>query len=462
MNIVFVVISVRPYLDKYYFPMGPAYVATALKNAGYEFDVIDIESHRYSEQELEDLLGRKPYDVVLMGAMVSGYKYIKKVAEIARRTNPAAVIVAGNSVASSIHEHLLTHTAVDVAVKGEGDITTVKLLRAIEKKIPFADIPGIAFLDDERVVDTSFEEIIDDLDSIPLVDWEIFDMPFYLSKAIQDVPEPYPLPKEQLQAFVVNTARGCPFRCTFCYHVFQYTKYRHRSPHSILKEITALQERYGVNYINFFDELTFFSKEQADEFAAAVFTSGLKFFWNADIRGNMFSEDDLDLLTRLKEAGCLSFGYSLESANEDILRHMNKKITVDGFKRQKRALDKAGITSFTSLVLGYPEETPETLKETFDVCHELNIYPSVGYLLPQPGTPMYDAAREKGAANDMEAYLMRMGDRQDLRYNLTDMPDTVFEGEVRKNLKRISEKIGLNLNEEQLVKTFNFFVSKDE
>ena len=460
MNIVFIVPCVRPNLNKAYFPTGIAYVATAVQRAGYDFDIIDIEAHRYSDAEVENLLRKKRYDVIATGTLVSGYKYVKQITAIARKTNPAACIIAGNSVASSIPEFLLTHTEVDVAVKGEGENTMVNILRALERSDSFTEVKGLVFQDGDKIVDTGYDEIIDDVDAIPFPNWNLFDMDLYLSKAMQDVPEPFPIAKEEIRPFVVNTARGCPFRCTFCYHVFQYASYRYRSAASILSEIKALHDNYGINYVNFFDELTFFNKKQVEDFVAAVEESGMVFYWNADIRSNLFTEEDMDLLHALKRCGCVSFGYSLESGSPEILKIMNKKLKVEDFKRQKRALDKAGIASFTSIVLGYPEETLETLKQTFDVCYDLDIYPSTGYLLPQPGTPMFETAKQKGFADDFEQYLMKMGDRQDLRFNMTNISDAELQQAVGGHLKRINEKMRLGLSDEQLVKTFTFVTSQ--
>ncbi len=461
MNIVFIVPCVRPNLNKAYFPTGIAYVATAVQRAGYDFDIIDIEAHRHSDAEIEALLRRKRYDVIATGTLVSGYKYVKQIVAIGRKTNPGACIVAGNSVASAISEFLLTHTEVDVAVKGEGENTMVNILQALERGESLSGVKGLVFQDGDMFIDTGYDEIIDDVDSIPFPNWDLFDMDIYLSKAMQDVPEPYPIPKEEIRPFVVNTARGCPFRCTFCYHVFQYATYRYRSAASIFSEVKALRQRYGINYVNFFDELTFFNKKQVEDFVAVAKDSGMEFYWNADIRSNLFTEEDMGLLNDLKKCGCVSFGYSLESGSPEILKTMNKKLKVEDFARQKRALDRAGIASFTSIVLGYPEETLATLKQTFDVCYELDIYPSTGYLLPQPGTPMFEVAKEKGFADDFEQYLMKMGDRQDLRFNMTNIADDVLQEAVRGHLKRINEKMNLGFSDEQLVKTFTFVTSKE-
>lgn len=461
MNISLVNINIRPYMNKAYFPIGLAYVATDMEKAGYKFDIIDIEAHRHTDEDLEDLLRKKAYDVIAFGTLVSGYKYAKNVAAISRKTNRDAVIIAGNSVASSIPEHLLTHTEVNIAVKGEGDITMCNLLKAIEEKTPWEQVKGIVFLRDGQIVDTGHETLMN-IEDVGHPDWELFDMDLYVKKASLDVRKPYPIPFDQIKAFVVNTARGCPFRCSFCYHVFKYAKYRYRSPESILNEIALLQKRYGINYILFFDELTFFSKKQVAKFADLVLERKIHFFWNADIRSDLFTRADIDLLNKLKEAGCLAVGYSLESGNPDILKSMNKKLTVENFVEQKKALDKAGIDTITSLVLGFPQETLETIKQTFDICYDLNIYPSVGYLLPQPGTPMFDVARQKGYVDDMEDYLLKLGDRQDLRYNLTNLPDDVLVNAVAGHLQRISDKLGLGLKMEQLTKTYTHITSRNQ
>ena len=442
------------------FPIGLAYIASAIEREGYLFDLIDIDRHRYSDVEVESLLGQKRYDVIAFGTLVSGYKYAKSVAHIARITNPDSYIIAGNSVASSIPEFLLEHTEVDIAVKGEGELTIIKLLRAFESKTTLDSVKGIVFKNNGKLIDTGFEAPLD-IETVGYPNWEIFDVKYYIEKSMQDVPTPYPMPSDQIRAFVANTARGCPFRCTFCYHVFQYTKYRNRSPESVLDEVSELQKRYGVNYINFFDELTFFNKKQVERFIDAILSSGVNFFWNADIRSDLFDDNDMELLVKVKESGCQSFGYSLESGNPGILKRMGKKLTVENFATQKKVLDKAGIRTFTSIVIGYPEETIETLRQTFDVCYDLNIYPSTGYLLPQPGTPMFEIAIAKGYVDSMESYLMSMGDRQDLRFNLTNIPDDLLIDEVTNHLERISSKLGLGFDRGRLFKTHTFVTSQD-
>ncbi len=261
-------------------------------------------------------------------------------------------------------------------------------------------------------------------------------------------------PATPVRLLPVNTARGCIAKCTFCYHAFLNKRYRKRSTDSILDEITDMIDKYALTHISMSDELTFFSKKQALGFADAIIERGLKFKWGGQCRAGLFdSMDDLHIAQRMKEAGCQGAFYSLESADKNILKDMNKKISVEQFSLQTSVFQAAGLPVNTSLVFGYPRETPKTIAHTFDVCIENGIYPSIGYLLPQPGSPMYDYALQLGLIPDEEAYIMEIGDRQDLYLNLTEMTNEIFVAEVEKGARRCNEALDRGLDADKLIKT---------
>ncbi len=445
-------------MEKILFPLGLSYITGAVRRAGYNLELLDLDKDRKTDAEIEEFLKNQDFDVVLLGCIVTGYKMVKELSAIIRKINKQAVIVVGNSVADSIPSILLEKTEADIAVMGEGEITIVEVLDKLSQGQTLESVRGIWYKKGKKIFNNPRRSEVVDINALPFPDWESFDMESYIEK-MKLASTSFPLPQEKVRPFLINTARGCPFRCTFCYQVFQAYPYRHRSVDSIIAEIKELQKRYGVNSIFFNDELSFPTKESVKEFVDKILSEKLTFFWLADCRSNLFNtEADLPLLKRLKESGCIGLGYSLESANQEILKVMNKRLNINDFITQKKLLDRAGIISWTSLVFGYPPETKETIKQTMDLCLELGIYPSTGYLLPQPGTPMYDYIVKKGLVKDEEAYLLSMGDRQDLRINLTKMADDEFQDEVKKHLQRISDKLNLCLSAETLIKTINYKV----
>jgi len=457
LNVLIINISLRPESEKILFPIGLGYIATAVYNAGFELEILDLDALRLSDNKVEEAINKMDFDVVAMGVIVTGYKYVKKLCSMIKKYKDVPIII-GNSVATSIPEILMEKTEADIGVMNEGDITIIELLKAIENNTPLEDVKGIFFKKNEKVVFTSPRELIADLDSLPFINYELFDMNVYLDRCRYNVTEPYPMEFSKIRAFPINTARGCPYNCTFCYHVFKNKKYRYRSVENIGKEIIFLKNKYSINYVQFYDELSLFSKQRVREIADFFIDNKIDVFWTADCRAGLFGKDDLDLelAKKLHKAGCLCLGYSLESGDENILSSMNKHMSVEDFVIQTHVLQKSGIVPTTSLVIGFPEESPETLKKTFDVCYQADIYPSTGYLLPQPGTPIYEYAVKSGKIDNEEAYLLKMNDRQDFTVNLTQMAQKEIEDIVIINLDRISKKLKLNLNKENLIKTGHY------
>ncbi len=454
MNILIVNVSLRPKSPLKLFPIGLGYIVTAIKNAGFAFDLLDIDAHRYSDEEVERRIRQKKYDVVCMGCIVTGYKMIKALAAVVKLHHPRSTIIVGNSVATSVVDTLLTRTQADIAVMSEGDETIVDILGALDRRTPLDAVSGICFKRDGKIVRTPPRPLIKDISTLPFIDFSIFDVDIYIESSKLAVSDPLPVPREQIRALPINTARGCVANCSFCYHVFKQAPYRYRNPDSIVREIGHLIKTYGLNYILLWDELTFFNKQQTLAFVEKIIQSGLKFYWAGLCRGNLFQDNaDVEIMEKMKQAGCISMGYSLESAEPEILKAMNKHMTVEQFSRQTRLFHRAGIHVFTSLVFGYPRETTESIRKTFDCCIENRIYPSAGYLLPQPGSVMYDDAVKQGIIGEEEEYLLTMGDRQDLRLNMTNMSDRDLEKHVIEGLKRCNDELKVGLQYEELMKT---------
>jgi radical SAM superfamily enzyme YgiQ (UPF0313 family) len=454
MNILLINIALRESSPVKLLPIGLAYVASAMKRAGFKFDLLDIDAHRYSDREVEDFIKKKPYDVVGMGCIFTGYKIVKALTELIKKHHPNSLIIAGNSVATSIMETILTKTKVDIAVMGEGDDTIVDLLQTISMNKTLEEVNGICFLKEDKIVRTPPRPLIEDISSIPFIDYSIFDVETYIVGARSSLNDPLPIPRERIRALPINTSRGCIYNCDFCYQVFRGMKYRIRSAAPVVSEMKILKKQYSLDYFILQDEMTFYNRRQALEFAQEIIDQNLSVYWCAVCRADfLHTEEDSKIARKLKGAGCVGLCFALESADPEILRSMKKKITVEQFSRQAQLFKKEGLSVWTSLVFGYPQETPETIRKTIDICIKNRIYPSAGYVLPQPGSPMYDYCIKRKIITDEEGYLLTVGDRQDLRINLTSMSNEELEFQVTKELKRCSDSLGLDLHGESLIKT---------
>lgn len=451
MKTVFINVSLRPDSKRRQLPVGLGYVMNAAKKAGFEFDLIDMDINHLEMRDMEEALSKKTYDVYAVGCIVTGFRLVRQIADIVKKANPAAVIIAGNSVATSIPEVLLRNTKVDIAVMGEADVTIVELLRALDLGRPISKVKGIAFKEGNQIVRTPNRPLIADIDTVGFPDWGIFELDKYDKYGYVNANV---FSSKEVLSYPLNSARGCPFNCTFCYHVFKGQKYRRYSDEAIIGEIKRLHDSYGCNYVSFWDELTFASIKSVENFIGQLRGLNFKIGWQATTRGNLFKSGDLESIKEMKDLGCENIAFSLENASPEILAAMNKHMDVSQFVEQSKVLWKGGVVPLTSVIFGYPQETPETIQRTLDICEECNIYPSVGFLLPLPGTPIYEWARQNGYITDDVEYLEGIGDRQDFYINLTKMSDEEFVNITETGLRALAKKLGLKM--ESVFKTVTY------
>lgn len=442
-------------------PVGLAYVMTYAHSQGYtNFDLLDIDINDYDDEYVEAYIKTHAYDVILFGCIVTHYKWSKWFVKMVKQHRPATRVIVGNSVAGSIHEIFLKNIPADVAVIGEGEFTTVDTLDCFRTNGDLSAVAGIAFLGNDGTVVKTPKRTAAGIDAIPMVNWDFFDIQkyiekssFFLSVGVDGEAE------KKVIALPVCTARGCVFRCTFCHFVFWDDPFRFRSPENILAEIRRNQERYGMNYVAFWDDLSFSTVAQVEKLCDAIIESGLKFNWMATIRCDLFGREKLSYERRLsaakkmKESGCLSVGTALESGNAEILKMMDKHIETQHYLDTVKMLRDVGIVVNISVVFGYPIETRESIQETFDLCLQTRVYPSIGFLMPLPYTGMYTYAKEHGFITDDDAYLDSITERQDICINMTKMTHAEIMESIKEGGRRLNELLQLGLTEDRFIRS---------
>ncbi|MDA1278351.1 MAG: cobalamin-dependent protein [Verrucomicrobia bacterium] len=153
--------------------VGLAYFMTAAERARFDFDLIDIDAHRYSEEQVEALVRQAKCDVVAMGTLVSVYGRAKQLFKMVRRFHPHVKIDVGNTLATSILRILLSKTDADICVLGEGDETFVDLVQALDEGRSLHTVQGIAFTENSELVQTPQRSLIANIDDIPYPNYDL-------------------------------------------------------------------------------------------------------------------------------------------------------------------------------------------------------------------------------------------------------------------------------------------------
>ena len=397
-------------------PLSLGYVAAVMEEAGHEVDLIDSNALRLPVDRVVDRV--RKYGPRLIGFTITTHMFHNTLNWI-RRYKAALrkpVMVGGVHVGLYANE-TLAHPEIDYALIGEAEANLPRFLEALEKGEDLKQVPGLCFRRDGSVVVTGLNDDGRDIDAIPF-------------------PARHHLPNDRYYSFITRrrnftammTSRGCPFRCVFC---AQRGRLRLRSAGNVLDEITECCERYGVREIDIFDTTFTASKRRVHEICQGVLARSLDLEWTLRTRCDMV---DRDMLQAMARAGCRLIMYGIESADEGILRNLNKEISIDQVRDVIRWTREAGIGTLGFFMIGSPGETSETVERTIRLARELRLdHIQVTKITPFPGTELY------------ERYVRETGDDNWRRYVLDPAGKRVFNligteltsSEIQRTIRRM-------------------------
>jgi radical SAM superfamily enzyme YgiQ (UPF0313 family) len=360
------------------------------------------------------------FDVVGISVIGGYYQYWKllKISEALNAVPDRPFYMIGGHGPSPEPEYFLKKTGANVVVIGEGEITVLNLLDALEKNGELSSIKGIAYLDDGKLIVTERQELIEDLDSIPFPAWDLFPMDYYSLLRMPNI-------EKNERCFPVLSSRGCPFKCNFCYRMDKGI--RLRSPEHIIEEVTILKEKYQISYIAFADELLMASSKRTKTLCEAIIEADLDIKWDCNGRLNFATPD---VLKSMRKAGCVFINYGIECMDDKILKIMNKRLTRDQIIEGIEHTLEVGISPGFNIIWGNIGENAETLQKGVDFLLKYDDHSqmrTIRPVTPYPGSPLYYYAIENGLLEDVEDFYENKHVNSDLlSVNFTDLSDEEF------------------------------------
>lgn len=361
-----------------------SYLAGVLQEEGIEVQILDLLVAQYSSNKIRNKLEEYQPQVVGATCVTLNYPTAARILRVCKDFDPNIVTVMGGPhVSFTLKETLLRAPWIDVVVIREGERTLVELVRALEKGIGFGRVAGIAFREDKHVVETEPRPPIKDLDELP-------------------VPARNLLPLSRYRALGapcnLTTSRGCPYGCIFCSGRRMFgRKVRFRHPRLVVDEMEIIHKELGFEKMNIVDDTFTVNHRHARNICEEIMRRNLHIQWTVFARVDTITQDLVELM---HEAGCTHLLFGVESGSEQILKTINKGITVDDVRRGVKLTSEAGIKVFASFILGLPGESPETARQSVELAQELRSeYGSLyGFhlLSPLPGTELYEKAEEYG------------------------------------------------------------------
>ena len=362
-------------------PLGVTYVAAAFEAAGADVRIFDYIVSRYTPEKLRAQIDEFRPDVLGATSVTLNFPGAAQiVCDAKMHRNSLITLMGGPHVTFSAERTLADYPGIDLIVGGEGEATIAELMAAGFDRNQWENIPGLFFRRGKQIINSGPRSLIEDLDNLPL-------------------PARHLLPLSRYQALgypiSIITSRGCPYSCIFCLgRRMVGNRVRLRNAHRVVDEIEEILA-YGIDRINIADDLFVSSRGKVKEVCEEILCRGLRFAWSAFARVNTV---DLETLRMMREAGCDSVSFGVESGNREMLKRIRKGITPEQVRHAVALCREAGIIAHTSFIVGLPGETQETLRETHEFAAGLGSLYGYHFLAPFPGTTV----REEVQKYDLE------------------------------------------------------------
>lgn len=374
-------------------PLGILSLAAYYREKGsYEVEIFDGRAHTATISQIVDrVLEIKP-DVVGISLFAMERLEGHEAAHEIKKALPGMTIVCGGAYPTTQHEEVLANPSVDFAVIGEGEITGIELLQALEEgQLPDA-IPGVAWRHNGETNRPEMRPFISDLDQLPHPAWDLLDLEFYYYNP--NKPAPMNLYQKNPRSAPVLTSRGCPYRCVYCHNLFG-KKLRRHSIDYILDEITYLHEKKGAEEIEIVDDIFNLDVEWTRQFAQAILSRNLKlnFSFPNGLRADRMTEEIVDLLVQI---GTYRVVYAVETGSPRIQKEIRKNVDLEKARKFINYTASKGISIGAFFILGFLDETEEEMRQTIDfACHSRISTASFFILTPFPGTEVYQQALDR-------------------------------------------------------------------
>jgi radical SAM superfamily enzyme YgiQ (UPF0313 family) len=454
-------------------PTWIAILAGFVKNKGYSVQILDANAEcMTAEQVAQAVAYLQPVltVVVIYGHQPSASTQVmpsaSKICLAIKQTTPESCCLLVGGHVAALPERTLREELADFVCGGEGFWTIVDLLATLKGgSQEFAAVRDLYYRKEGVILRGPGAPLVTDLElHVPKLPWELFSMDLYRAHNWHCFGGFTRTPYAS-----IYTSLGCPFRCDFCCIQAPFkageallgrggtsNSYRTWTPHWVIREVDCLVEKYGVANIKFADELFVLNPSHVGSICNLIVEHGHNLNIWAYARVDTLTDK---LLEKLSGAGVNWLAFGFESASHRVRRDVNKGFRQERIHKIVEKVKTAGVSIIGNYIFGLPEDSLESMQETFDMalqlnCEFANFYCAMAY----PGSKLHEAACEQewDLPQDWNAYSQHSYESQPLptRYlsakGVLKFRDEAFETyfTTPSYLSMIKEKFGQRALEE--------------
>jgi len=374
--------------------IGLGYLAAGLRDHGHHVRLL-LKLMR--EDSLGKILREERPDLVGIKVLSANLGETRHTVEVIRSSCGSTIVVGGPHVTGDPLGAVST-TGADYGIAGEADLSFPRLAGLLaEGGVRAADefdrVPGLIH-QQQGVWRANPQEVVTDLDSLPMTAWDL--MP----------PADYPsLVSRRSPAASVLTSRGCTNACHFCAESFK--RLRHRSPGKVVAEIEYLVSRFGVREIQFLDSNFIARRDYIQELCALIRDRGLDLAYCAP-NGTRLEAIDEEVCRLLASIGFYRVNVGVESGSQEVLDRVHKQSSLSLTAEKVALFRKYGIQVVGNFMLGFPGETRSQLEATLSMALSLDLNAAnFSIYVPMPGTKLYERLVSEGKTSQSTDFSSR-------------------------------------------------------
>ena len=368
-----------------YYPIWHAYATGVLEKEGHNVKLVDAPADGLSRAAcLKIAKDLQAEMVVVYTSTPSIYNDIEVAGSIKDLLPKSFIILTGPHVSALPMESLKIDERIDAIARREYDMTLVELSSVLSSKDRLEKVNGITFRRNEKIVSNPDREFIENLDSLPFVS-AVYKKHLTI--------ENYFYAHCRYPMVSIFTSRGCYAKCNYCVYPEQMfgRRQRQRSPQNIVEEFKYIGKEFPRVQEVLIDDDTFsFNQEHTKIFCELMLEKQIKIPWTVECRANL----NYETMALMKKAGCRLLVIGFESADNAILKNVNKGITIDRMKKFVEDAKRANLMIHSCFMAGNQGETNETLMKSLRFAQEINADTCQFFpLMVYPGTKAYDWAK---------------------------------------------------------------------
>ncbi len=393
-------------------PLGLAYIAAALRQAGHEVSVLDavaLAPDQVTTGARKQLftLGLTPDQIVeaidpeaqalaLTNMWSFSWPLVRETIRKIKARWPDKTLICGGEHFTALAEHSMSEAPIDYIVLGEGEQGAVELVTAIEAgDKDVSGIPSIVYRDaaGQPVRTEGVRARNKDVDTIPWPAWDLFDIDVYNDHN-------YVNGVKQGKTIPILATRGCPYQCTYCSSPNMWTtRWYPRDPKDVVREMEFYKNTYGATNFPFQDLTAIIKRDWIIEFCQELLARNLNVSWQFP-SGTRCEVIDEEVAHYLAITGGRSLALAPESGSERTRKLIKKQMKTESLLKAVRASSKNGLIVTCFIVIGFPHDTAEDLAETRKLARRLAWHGmtdmAVGFFFPLANTELYRQLIERG------------------------------------------------------------------